>query len=276
MGRILAILFSVVLALTVSTSAGPKHEVGSAHTHRPGESQSRGPSTPLAKQHQGGPEAAHEHTQQSRQDRDLIAQESMARAADTQAAWTKLSVVFSVLAVAVAGGVLWVTMRNGRRQLRAYLHIERVYVDWERADKDGACRLTIEVHNTGETPALRFSIGYSALLLVDVGDVMRCGIPPDNELTWDHWSSLGGDSTRGNAAYPYNQMGVHLSELHDQPTDKRMLFTGRVYYTDVYGKLWFSEFAAQYDPKWPVDRPEMAFVTANIRAYEPGRGGYPK
>jgi hypothetical protein len=276
MGRTLQIICGAVLALVVLLLAGDQREPQSHQTDAASQERSDGPPSPLDHERK-----AQEHPSESeRQYRDLTAQEEMARAASVQAAEVRLqtilvglSVVLGGAAIIISGGALRTAIGSGRRQLRAYLHVERIHVDW--AECEIRPRLQVDIENTGETPALRFSIGYSNLTLVDARTLYGITVPADDELYWDHWSSLGGNAKRENAIYPENEMGIPLADLHDQPPNMRMLLTGRVYYMDVFNKVWFTGFAVHYDPTWPVTRPETSFLSANVRAYHPARS-YPQ
>jgi hypothetical protein len=146
-------------------------------------------------------------------------------------AWA--SIVASRAAIAAEKSIEQ-SAHSTRMQLRAYLHVEGVDVEFSA---EGDLAFSVKVKNTGQTPSKYFEIAVEAIA-VEFGSK----IPDVPEFdSYNRWPAIGGNGCeRVGFCRPINREGKKFQHFISSPI---MLFAvGRVRYEDVFGKNWEEEF----------------------------------
>ena len=173
--------------------------------------------------------------------------------------WATALVAALTLPIAFAAVFQAFTARDtARRQLRAYLHVEKVMLNWDNA---GDPRLTVHVQNTGQTPATEFQI-RSCIKLDGNLDTRAYVVPESADLGFARWAGIGAGCTRDNGLWPLNPDLLTSSNIKTQP--EHICVLGRVQYRDIFGCHLETEFAAFIDSP-DVEMPEVRMPNAGAR-----------
>lgn len=154
--------------------------------------------------------------------------------------------------------------KTAQRQLRAYVHVQPTRVHWL---EDGPA-FTVPLENTGQTPVVSFRLGIADLLVIDYRKLGDLFVPPDSEMVFQQWASLGAGCKRVNAAYADNRGEFTAADFFKEP-GRCLVLRGRVYYTDVFEREWITEFISRVDSNWAPTRKKMSFCDIHIRSYFP-------
>ena len=173
--------------------------------------------------------------------------------------WATALVAALTLPIAAAAVFQAFTARDtARRQLRAYLHVEKVMLNW---DKNGEPRLGVYVQNTGQTPATEFQIRSCIKLDGDL-NTRDYVVPGSADLGFARWAGVGAGCTRDNGLWPLNPDLLTSSNIKNQP--EHICVLGRVQYRDIFGCHLETEFAAFIDPA-DVVMPEVRMPNAGAK-----------
>lgn len=152
---------------------------------------------------------------------------------------------------------------TARRQLRAYIHVEKVELLWDENDRP---KLGVHIQNTGQTPATGFQIRVR--IQNDQGvDSREYVLPEDGELGFATWQGLGAGCTRENGVWPHNPENLRFADF--AANSGAFCVLGRIFYKDIFGKSWQTEFAAFTRPDRPSRRENLPFAGTNLIAYGP-------
>ena len=177
-----------------------------------------------------------------RDERELIAQERMADAADNQAFWAALSTAFSILAVGVAFAALLITMKNGRRSLRAYVLVEPKGVHEGKHPRNPSPIMWVQ--NWGQTPAYDVSSSVGCR-------VCRWPVIEDLTESFDDLEQSPRDGvlapTQITTLYAHFEVELSKQEFGEiSDGDSCLLVFGRIEYRDVFGKRHTTLFCHYY------------------------------
>lgn len=203
-----------------------------------------------------------------RNERDVIAQESMAQ-------WTSVmgvtSIMGTLLTLVAAGAALWSvhlsrralgqaeesvarTVETGEAQARAYVYASAASFSSEGPD------ILISVTNTGQTPAAYFQAGGEAVL---VGDGKVQEAIQIKEYEKKEWPALGAGTTL-KVKLAVNQAIISRFQS-GKAQGQNLLVMGTILYRDVFGFHFETGFAFYVKPgDGRFRRP-----VANLPAFEP-------
>ncbi|MFW2446010.1 MAG: hypothetical protein ACN4E6_01670 [Qipengyuania pacifica] len=183
----------------------------------------------------------------------------------TRAAW--IGVISSVLVFLALGVALQsnkIARQTARRQLRAYVHPDRIWLLF----RDNKPYLGFRIKNTGQTPAKWFEI-EARVKIMSVTDESRSQVGPIAEKT--RWAVIGAGSDRTAGIKPLNPDNMSIVEFHRNKEKGGEFFAlGRIRYCDIFDHVWETEFTAfaRPDRAHKNSRWRMTFANSNVRAFE--------
>lgn len=179
---------------------------------------------------------------------DLRAQERVAHATDWIAWLTLAACTLSALGL---GALIYtlnlqreansIARRNSNDQLRAYLHFDSSQI--VRDQETGQLRAALVIRNFGQTPARQ----VVRAVLQGVG-----GEIPDDEVIdeFEAYEVMGDLGPQQSNTYYFfiDQELVERINSGDDPNARHVKWVGRVCYTDVFGRRFFTNFAFKTNP----------------------------
>lgn len=221
-------VFLIVLALSGSASAAPVPDDGGAVKE-------------LAEAH--------------RNERDVLAQESMAQ-------WTWVMGLTSIVGMGLSAGAAFAALRSvslsrkaltqaeksvgetvkiGQAQSRAYVHAKEATFSTDAPD------LIVRVQNTGQTPATYFSVG-GRVQIVEPGTVSQ-SIEIGN-YDMKTWPALGAGVELTVQLSSGDNSGIRetIEMFQARPGRSPLVVTGKIVYADVFGSLFESPFSFYVRP----------------------------
>ena len=141
-----------------------------------------------------------------------------------------------------------VTEEGTRRQLQAYVHIERAEISWGTRN-GGSPSVTLYAKNTGQTPAKWFGVRVLAVMTPSHTDPTTFVQAPWRDRELLKWSALGGLSE---ISLPGSRSG-DLAALRQAYQDQAVVhILGAVQYETMYGDIMETEF-------WFCRKPEHRY-----------------
>ena len=251
MGRIILSICALVVAVALTGSGqGPGNSPGrEAGTDKSNASASQNVQvTADLSRIASALEAQNANANTDREQRDLEAQEDMAKWAQAMFWAAAAQALLSAVGIALiyvtfrethraansAEEIVTVTRESAERQLRAYVHFsEFTLVNTVTLGARAAAETSFQ--NCGQTPAKITRVVYAA------------GVAPDDEEGWDVSQANG---TRDNSLGPGNRDTLLVSTrtlnaraVSDVNSGAELLyFFGRVDYQDAFGRNWYTRF----------------------------------
>lgn len=255
-------LFTIWIVVAAAMLCGAQSGPATNNQNRSPDTQSARPAPSLdevAAQTTAEKEAA----SAARDDRDVAAQESMARSAVVQAKEIIAQTPFiwagsvaALLAFGVSMGALWVTIGTARRQLRAYLMLDHIGLlhpthdaDYKRKRPRPPDRPILQAHlkNFGPTPAANV-LHWTDFEILPLGK--EDGVPAPAALTPTSFGVVapGGVLTK-TVLFPRPVTPLEASAIASG--SMAIYARGWITYQDVFKKDRETRFLMRYQGAWP-------------------------
>jgi hypothetical protein len=204
----------------------------------------------------------HASSENERSERDLVAQEEMAK-------WARYLFWTSLVGVALLAGTLYETNRtaiaaqdavrvtkdSAEKQLRAYVTMVSVHIT--QFEVGLPIKLEIRMKNCGQTPAYDYRGGYTMTTVPLHGAKTYRFNRPIEDATWSR--TVLGPGIETGTLFPNNHILSKSEHDHVTAGSHALFVWGYDAYTDAFGKqqsMWF-----RYQHTGPVEYPQRMLVS---------------
>jgi hypothetical protein len=147
---------------------------------------------------------------------------------------------------------IWVMIRNGRRQLRAYVFpdsasiLDGTMLDPPQPERTNVPGIVMTIRNSGQTPAYQ-AVSWAQIAVINVNDETNLTAPEMRDL----FSSPLGSGAVFNKALWFDRP-LAANEITDISEGTRAIYLyGKIAYRDAFKKARFTNFRFRYIGRFP-------------------------